>query len=70
MSRADWRPLSQKLTFGAIAGGSANGLCTATGALDPVTAAFYIARGSKRPLDLYSIAQVKSCETELIQSNI
>eukprot|EP01102_Stenamoeba_stenopodia_P003410 TRINITY_DN1339_c0_g2_i1.p1 TRINITY_DN1339_c0_g2~~TRINITY_DN1339_c0_g2_i1.p1 ORF type:complete len:851 (+),score=161.70 TRINITY_DN1339_c0_g2_i1:301-2853(+) len=57
MSRSDWKTLSHKLTFGAIAGGSANGLCTATGTLDPVTAAFYVARGDKRPLDLYSIAQ-------------
>jgi sphingosine kinase len=35
MSRPDWKRVLSHVTFGAIAGGSANGLCTATGALHP-----------------------------------
>jgi sphingosine kinase len=56
LKRPDWQKARQ-LPLGIIPGGSGNGLAATLGLLDPLTAAFALAKGHTRPLDLLSVRQ-------------
>ena len=61
MSRIDWKAAIKK-PIGAIPGGTGNGLCKTLLEIsgepyDPISAAFLIAKGKERPLDLARVEQ-------------
>lgn len=57
MQRSDWRQVLDQVSLGMIPGGSGNGLAASLRNTDPVTAAFCIAKGWERPLDLIRVMQ-------------
>jgi hypothetical protein len=54
LSRADW-DVVRRIPLGIIPGGSGNGLAWSLGAVDAVTAAFFIIKGKTRPMDLFVV---------------
>jgi sphingosine kinase len=59
MERPDWRA-AMHTPLGVIAAGSGNGLAKSLNALEPLTAAFNVARGMTRSCDLLSVRQAAS----------
>jgi diacylglycerol kinase family enzyme len=55
--RPDWRRALSATPVGVIPAGSGNGLAAAICTLDPLTAAFNIAKGFRRPLDIVRTSQ-------------
>eukprot|EP01102_Stenamoeba_stenopodia_P007077 TRINITY_DN1977_c0_g2_i1.p1 TRINITY_DN1977_c0_g2~~TRINITY_DN1977_c0_g2_i1.p1 ORF type:complete len:622 (-),score=139.39 TRINITY_DN1977_c0_g2_i1:94-1959(-) len=56
MNREDWYQ-AIKIPLGIVPAGSGNGLACATNGIDPTNAAFAIAKGYTRPLDLLWVSQ-------------
>jgi sphingosine kinase len=59
MERPDWRS-AIRTPVGVIAAGSGNGLAKSLNALEPLTAAFNVARGMTRSCDLLSVRQASA----------
>mmetsp|Transcript_34561 Transcript_34561/g.86825 ORF Transcript_34561/g.86825 Transcript_34561/m.86825 type:complete len:581 (-) Transcript_34561:26-1768(-) len=55
MERPDSAEVTSRISVGIIAGGSGNGLATSLHILDPTTAAYTLAKGWRRPMDLFKV---------------